>query len=387
MNLTSLRFVPRPSPVLLVVAVKPILAEGKLVVLEPNPRTHQLPPRRKSELIPLLPRKLLPSLTGFVFTSEATFFSAMVILQVQKSKKGADISAPPPETSSVSKWGDPHLKLPGKWPKSQEGMLEQDPTTWQTPSLTFVTTWIPKCMKVLKASPSTSGKYLCLHGIIGTWGYGHPFYWPSLKISSMHQMLREASSATSKCDCYAAKCLSCSNNLPKNGLNAFLEVAAQNSMSMIERLLTEIDFHCEQIFDIDLHLEYLKKKTVTAHKISQDTLKACCQDSHCIIHLLKTTDTPFKMTPTQVDMLIACLGWESTDFNVEVSHTSEGEPVVWNLAEGCETVFPIPDSMAAVPGNPLSDPANLFSTEGDVQVAKSSKEEEIKDVPTAEEKV
>ncbi|KAF9265026.1 hypothetical protein L218DRAFT_997991 [Marasmius fiardii PR-910] len=80
----------------------------------------------------------------------------------------------------------------------------------------------------------------------------------------------------------------------------------------------------------------------------------------------------FKMTPTQVDMLIACLGWESVDFSVEVSHTPEGDPVVRNLVEGHETVFLAPDSMTVVPKNPLSDPANLFSSEGDAQVAKSS---------------
>ncbi|KAF9250315.1 hypothetical protein L218DRAFT_1010635 [Marasmius fiardii PR-910] len=45
----------------------------------------------------------------------------------KKSKKTVDIAAPPPETSSVPKWGDPRLKLPGKWPKGQEGLVEQDP--------------------------------------------------------------------------------------------------------------------------------------------------------------------------------------------------------------------------------------------------------------------
>ncbi|KAF9257878.1 hypothetical protein L218DRAFT_1005652 [Marasmius fiardii PR-910] len=71
-------------------------------------------------------------------------------------------------------------------------------------------------------------------------------------------------------------------------------------------------------------------------------------------------------------MLIMCLGWESIDFSVEVSCTSEGDPVVRKLAEGHETVFLAPDSMTAVPRSPLSDPANLFSTEGDAQVATSS---------------
>ncbi|KAF9259998.1 hypothetical protein L218DRAFT_1003233 [Marasmius fiardii PR-910] len=80
----------------------------------------------------------------------------------------------------------------------------------------------------------------------------------------------------------------------------------------------------------------------------------------------------FKMTPAQVDMLIVCLGWESMDFNVEVSHTSEGELVVRNLVEGHKTVFPVPDSMTAVSGNPLLDPADLFSTEGDAQIVTSS---------------
>ncbi|KAF9267615.1 hypothetical protein L218DRAFT_995194 [Marasmius fiardii PR-910] len=185
------------------------------------------------------------------------------------------------------------------------------------------------------------------------------------------------SSAASKCDCCTAKCLSCSNNLPENGLNAFLEAAAQNGMSsqtMIERLLTEIDFHREQVFDLDhaiFHLEHLKKKTITAHDIAQDTLKASCQDPCQIIHLLKTTDASFKMTLTQVDMLIMCLGWESVDFSIEASCTPEGDPMVWN-SERREMVFLAPDSMTAVPRNPLSDPADLFSAAGDAQVATSS---------------
>ncbi|KAF9267619.1 hypothetical protein L218DRAFT_995202 [Marasmius fiardii PR-910] len=168
------------------------------------------------------------------------------------------------------------------------------------------------------------------------------------------------SSAASKCDRCAAKRLACSNNLPENGLSAFLEVAAQNGMTsqtMIEPII---------------RLERLKKKTITVHDIAQDTLKASCQDSRQIIHLLKTTDTTFKMTPTQIDMLVACFGWESVDFSVEAFRTPEGDPMVWNLAEGHETVFLAPDSMTAVPKNPLSDPANLFSSEGDAQVAKSS---------------
>ncbi|KAF9265025.1 hypothetical protein L218DRAFT_997990 [Marasmius fiardii PR-910] len=45
----------------------------------------------------------------------------------KKSKKTINIAAPPPETSGIPKWGDPHLKLPGKWPKGQEGLVEQDP--------------------------------------------------------------------------------------------------------------------------------------------------------------------------------------------------------------------------------------------------------------------
>ncbi|KAF9258770.1 hypothetical protein L218DRAFT_948150 [Marasmius fiardii PR-910] len=150
-----------------------------------------------------------------------------------------------------------------------------------------------------------------------------------------------------------AKHLACSNNLPENGLSAFLEVAAQNGMTsqmMIERTLTEIDFHREQIFDLDqaiICLERLKKKTITAHDIAQDTLKASY-------------------------MLVACLGWESVNFSVEAFRTPEGDPMVRNLAEGHKTVFLAPDSMTAVPKNPLSNPANLFSSEGDAQVAKLS---------------
>ncbi|KAF9263127.1 hypothetical protein L218DRAFT_1000003 [Marasmius fiardii PR-910] len=45
----------------------------------------------------------------------------------KKSRKGADISAPPPETSSIPKWGDPHLKLPGKWPKDPDNLVDSKP--------------------------------------------------------------------------------------------------------------------------------------------------------------------------------------------------------------------------------------------------------------------
>ncbi|KAF9258097.1 hypothetical protein L218DRAFT_948657 [Marasmius fiardii PR-910] len=86
------------------------------------------------------------------------------------------------------------------------------------------------------------------------------------------------------------------------------------------------------VFDIDqaiFCLERLKKKTVTAHNITQDTLKASCRHAHC-------------------------------------------EPVVRNLAEGRKTVFPVPNSMTVVPGKPLSDPADLFSAAEDAQVAMSS---------------
>ncbi|KAF9249465.1 hypothetical protein L218DRAFT_1010704 [Marasmius fiardii PR-910] len=55
-----------------------------------------------------------------------------------------------------------------------------------------------------------------------------------------------------------------------------------------------------------------------------------------------------------------------------IYHTLHPYPILDILAEGRETVFLAPDSMTVVPKNPLSDPANLFSSEGDAQVAKSS---------------
>ncbi|KAF9259741.1 hypothetical protein L218DRAFT_947372 [Marasmius fiardii PR-910] len=303
----------------------------------------------------------------------------------KKSKKTVDISAPPPETSGVPKWGDPCLKLPGKWPKGQEGMVEQDPDNlvdsrphirddvdpevykgaegqpfylWKDVSSTIA---LPSGIRASMASLTHRATAICFTGPHSR----------SLPCTECYEKPQECTGPSSA----ASKCLSCSNNLPENGLNAFLEVAAQNSMSsqtMIKCLLTEIDFHREQVFDLDhaiFRLERLKKKTVTAHNIAQDTLKACCQDPQHIIHLLKTTNATFKMTLAQVDMLIACLGWESIDFNVEVSRTSEGDPMVQNLVEGREMVFLAPDSMAAVPRKPLSDPADLFSAAGDAQVA------------------
>ncbi|KAF9262712.1 hypothetical protein L218DRAFT_1037803 [Marasmius fiardii PR-910] len=313
----------------------------------------------------------------------------------KKSKKTADIAAPPPETSGVPKWGDPRLKLPGKWPKGQEGLVEQDPNNLADSKPHIRDDLDPEVYEGAEGQPFYLWKDVSstialpggiraslaslAHGAISIRFTGA--YSRSLPCTECYEKPQECtglSGTASKCDRCAAKRLACSNNLPENSLSAFLEVAAQNSMTsqtMIERTLTEIDFHREQIFDLDqaiIRLERLKKKTIMAHDIAQDTLKASCQDPRRIIHLLKTTDTTFKMTPAQIDMLIACLGWESVDFSVEASCTPEGDPMVRNLVEGRETVFLAPDSMTAVPKDPLSDPANLFSSEGDAQVAKSS---------------
>ncbi|KAF9255377.1 hypothetical protein L218DRAFT_1008656 [Marasmius fiardii PR-910] len=305
----------------------------------------------------------------------------------KKSKKTINIAAPPPETSGIPKWGDPRLKLSGKWPKGQEGMVEQDPDNLadSRPHICddLDLEFIKKSMADVSSTIALPGS---IRASLASLAYGatsirftgpHSRSLPCTKCYEKPQECTGPSGAASKCDHCMAKWLSCSNNLPKNSLNAFLEVAAQNGMSsqtMIERLLTEIDFHWEQVFDLDhaiFRLERLKKKTITAHDIAQDTLKASCQDPCHIIHLLKTTDTSFKMTPAQVDMLIACLGWESVNFSIEASRTPEGDPMVRN-SEGRETVFLAPDSMTAVPRNPLSDSADLFSAAGDAQVATSS---------------
>ncbi|KAF9265411.1 hypothetical protein L218DRAFT_997897 [Marasmius fiardii PR-910] len=335
-------------------------------------------------VLPLL-REQLPSPTRSVLPSEASSLLVVLILQVQKSKKTVDIAAPPPETSGILKWGDPCLKLPGKWPKGQEGLVEQDPDNlvdsrphirddvdpevyegaegqpfhlWKELRVDVSSTIaLPSGIRASLASLAHVVTAICFTG-------PHLRSLPCTECYEKPQECTGPSGAASKCDRCAAKQLSCSNNLPENSLNAFLEVAVQNRMTS----------QTKQIFDIDqavLHLENLKKKTITAHKIAQDTLKASCQNPRRIIHLLKTTDTTFKMTPTQVDMLIACLGWESVDFSIEVSRTPEGDSVVRNLAEGHEMVFLAPDSMTVVPKNPLSDSANLFSSERDAQVAKS----------------
>ncbi|KAF9259809.1 hypothetical protein L218DRAFT_1003450 [Marasmius fiardii PR-910] len=296
----------------------------------------------------------------------------------KKSKKTIDIATPSPESSGVSKWGDPRLKLPGKWPKGQEGLVEQDPDNFVDSKPHIRDNVDPKVYEGAEGQPFYLWKDvsstialpggICTslaslaHGATSICFISTGLHSRSLPCTECYKKPQEytgPSGATSKCDRCTSKRLSCSNNLPENSLNAFLEAAVQNGMTsqmMIERLLTEIDFHREQVFDLDHAiscLERLKKKTITVHDIAQDTLKASCQDPRRIIHLLKTTDTSFKMTPAQVDMLITCLGWESGDFIVEASHTPE-------------------DSMTAVPKNPLSDPANLFSSEGDAQVAKSS---------------
>ncbi|KAF9257391.1 hypothetical protein L218DRAFT_1017866 [Marasmius fiardii PR-910] len=296
----------------------------------------------------------------------------------KKSKKTVDVASPSPEASDVLRWGDPRLKLPGKWPKGQEGLVEQDPDNFVDSKPHIRDDVDPEVYEGAEGQPfylwkgfagrrfqyyRSSRRYSCFFGIVGPWGHINPLH-KSLPCTECYEKPQECtgpSGAASKCDRCASKRLSCSNNLPENSLNAFLEAAAQNGMTsqtMIERLLTEINFHREQVFDLNhaiSRLERLKKKT--------DTLKASCQDPRRIIHLLKTTDASFKMTPAQVDMLIACLGWESGDFIVEASRTPEGDPMVRNFAEGHETVFLAPDSMTAVPKNPLSDPANLFSSE------------------------
>ncbi|KAF9260530.1 hypothetical protein L218DRAFT_1002667 [Marasmius fiardii PR-910] len=315
----------------------------------------------------------------------------------KKSKKTVDIAAPSPETSGIPKWGDPRLKLPGKWPKGQEGLVEQDSNNLADSKPHICDDVDPEVYEGAEGQPfylwkdvsstialpggicaslaSLAHGATSIHFISVTGPHSR-----SLLCTKCYEKPQECtgpSSTASKCNRCASKCLSCSNNLPENSLNAFLEVAVQNGMTsqtMIKRLLTEIDFYWEQIFDIDqaiLRLEHLKKKTIAAHNIAQDMLKASCQDPCRIIHLLKTTDTSFKMTPAQVDMLVTCLGWESADFSIEASRTSEGDPMVWNLVEGHETVLLAPDSMTAVPKNPLSDPANLFSSEGDALVANS----------------
>ncbi|KAF9255669.1 hypothetical protein L218DRAFT_1008304, partial [Marasmius fiardii PR-910] len=313
----------------------------------------------------------------------------------KKSKKTVDVASPSPEASDILRWGDPRLKLPGKWPKGQEGLVEQDPDNFADSKPHICDDVDPEVYEGAEGQPfylwkdvsSTIALPSSIRASLASLAHGATsirFTGPhsrSLLCTECYKKPQECtgpSGAASKCDRCASKRLSCSNNLPENSLNAFLEAAVQNGMTsqmMIEHLLTEIDFHWEQVFDLDhaiSRLERLKKKTVSAHDIAQDTLKASCQDPRRIIHLLKTTDASFKMTPAQVDMLIACLGWESSDFIVEVSCTPEGDPMVRNFAEGRETVFLAPDSMTAVPKNPLSDPANLFSSEGDAQVAKSS---------------
>ncbi|KAF9256269.1 hypothetical protein L218DRAFT_1027376 [Marasmius fiardii PR-910] len=313
----------------------------------------------------------------------------------KKSKKTVDVASPSPETSGVLKWGDPRLKLPGKWPKGQEGLVEQDPDNFADSKPHIHDDVDPEVYKGAEGQPfylwkDVSSTIALPGGIcasLASLAHGATSirftgsYSRSLPCTECYEKPQECtgpSGTASKCDRCASKWLSCSNNLPENSLNAFLEAAAQNGMTsqtMIKRLLTEIDFHQEQIFDLDqaiLRLDRLKKKTITAHDITQETLKASCQDPRRIIHLLKTTDTTFKMTPAQIDMLITCLGWESANFIVKASRTPEGDPKVQNFAEGRETVFLAPDSMTVVPKNPLSDPTNLFSSEGDVQVAKSS---------------
>ncbi|KAF9267275.1 hypothetical protein L218DRAFT_941833 [Marasmius fiardii PR-910] len=232
----------------------------------------------------------------------------------KKSKKTINITAPPPETSSVPKWGDPRLKLPGKWPKGQEGLVEQDPDNLVDSKPHIHDDVDPKVYEGAEDVSSTIALPSGIRASLASLAHGATSirftgpYSRSLPCTECYEKPQECtgpSSAASKCDRCAAKRLSCSNNLPENSLNAFLEVAVQNRMTsqtMIERLLTEIDFHWEQIFDLDqaiLHLERLKKKTITAHDIAQDTLKASCQDPHRIIHLLKTTDASFKMTPAQ----------------------------------------------------------------------------------------
>ncbi|KAF9254851.1 hypothetical protein L218DRAFT_967864, partial [Marasmius fiardii PR-910] len=355
---------------------KPLTGKGKTGGPRAKPKDPSVPPKDKKRARSPSPERTAPKPN-------------------KKSKKTVDIAAPPPETSGVPKWGDPCLKLPGKWPKGQEGLVEQDPDNladskphicddldpevykgaggqpfylWKDISSTIA---LPRGIRASLASLAHRATAIRFTGS----------YSRSLLCTKCYEKPQECtgpSGATSKCNRCAAKHLACSNNLPENGLSAFLEVAAQNGMTsqtMIERTLTEIDFHQEQIFDLDqaiLRLEHLKKKTITAHDIAQDTLKASCQDPQRIIHPLKTTNTTFKMTPAQIDMLVACLGWESVDFSVEASRTPKGDPMVRNLAEGHKTVFLAPDSMTAVPKNPLSDPTNLFSSEGDAQVAKSS---------------
>ncbi|KAF9256871.1 hypothetical protein L218DRAFT_1006837 [Marasmius fiardii PR-910] len=280
-------------------------------------------------------------------------------------------------------------EAPGKWPKGQEGLVEQDPDNFADSKPHIHDDVDPEVYEGAEGQPFYLWKdvsstitlpsgirtslALLAHGATSIRFTGpHSRSLPCTECYEKPQECTGPSGAASKCDRCASKRLSCSNNLPENSLNTSLEAAAQNDMTsqtMIERLLTEIDFHREQIFNLDqaiLHLDRLKKKTITAHDIAQETLKACCQDPRRIIHLLN--DTTFKMTPAQLDMLIACLEWESTDFIVEASRTPEGDPKVRNFAEGRETVFLAPDSMTAVPKNPLSDPANLFSSE----VAKSS---------------
>ncbi|KAF9252445.1 hypothetical protein L218DRAFT_1010453, partial [Marasmius fiardii PR-910] len=288
----------------------------------------------------------------------------------KKSKKTVNITAPPPETSGVLKLGDPRLKLPGKWPKGQDGLVEQDPDNLVDSKPHICDDVDPEVYEGAEGQPfylwkdvsSTIALPGGIRAFLASLAHGatsirftgpHSRSLPCTECYEKPQECTGPSSAASKCDRCAAKRLACSNNLPENGLSAFLEVAAQNGMTsqtMIEHTLTEIDFHWEQIFDLDqaiIRLERLKKKTITAHDMAQNTLKASY-------------------------MLIACLGWESVDFSIEASRTPKGDPIVWNLAEGRETVFLAPDSMTAVPKNPLSDPANLFSSEGDAQVAKSS---------------
>ncbi|KAF9257879.1 hypothetical protein L218DRAFT_1005653 [Marasmius fiardii PR-910] len=181
----------------------------------------------------------------------------------KKSKKAVDISAPPPETSGIPKWGDPHLKLPGKWPKDQEGMVEQDPDNLVDSKPHIRDDVDPEVFEGAEGQPfhlwkdvsSTIALPSSIRASLALLVHGATaIRFSPLEVSSLYRVLREAPGV----------------------LNAFLEVAVQNGMTsqtMIEHLLTEIDFHWEQIFDLDqaiLRLEHLKKKTIMAHKIAQD---------------------------------------------------------------------------------------------------------------------
>ncbi|KAF9254577.1 hypothetical protein L218DRAFT_1009514 [Marasmius fiardii PR-910] len=113
----------------------------------------------------------------------------------KKSKKTVDVTSPSPEASDILRWGDPRLKLPGKWPKGQEGLVEQDPDNFADSKPHIHDDVDPEVYEGAEGQPfylwkgfagrrfqyhRSSRQYLRFFGIIGPWGHINPLHWSPL---------------------------------------------------------------------------------------------------------------------------------------------------------------------------------------------------------------